>query len=223
MTAAPLAAFKDICLDAADAERAARFWAAALGLRVGERRGSVIRLDGPGPRYTVWVNAVPEPRTVKNRLHLDVHTRSVAELEALGAAVLDDTLPWTVMADPDGGEFCAFVRAEPPPLRLYEIVLDAHDPAAAAAWWARLLGGRLDQDGDGWGIGDVPGAPFAWFCVNPTADPKAAKNRVHVDVRTDDLDAVLAHGARLLRPQGGDIAWHVLADPEGNEFCAFTR
>lgn len=57
-------------------------------LRVSERRGAIVRLDGPGPK------------TGKNRLHLDVHTGSVAELEALGATVLDDTLPWTVMADP---------------------------------------------------------------------------------------------------------------------------
>jgi hypothetical protein len=102
-------------------------------------------------------------------------------------------------------------------------VLDAHDPAALAAWWADLLGGRVEHEGEGWAIGDVAGAPFEWFCVNPTTEPKTVKNRVHLDVRTDDLDAVLAHGARLLRPQGGDIAWHVLADPEGNEFCVFTR
>jgi hypothetical protein len=79
-------------------------------LRVSERRGAIIRLDGPGPRDTAWVNAVPEPKTGKNRLHLDVHTGSVAELEALGATVLDDTLPWTVMADPEGNEFCLFTR-----------------------------------------------------------------------------------------------------------------
>ena len=57
-------------------------------------------------RDTVWVNPVPEPTTGKNRLHLDVHTGSVAEPEGSGATVLDDTLPWAVMADPYGGELC---------------------------------------------------------------------------------------------------------------------
>ena len=223
MTDAPIVAFKDLCLDAVDAERSAEFWAAALGLRVGERRGAVVRLDGPSPRDTVWVNAVPEPKAAKNRLHLDVHTGSVAELEALGAAVLDDTLPWTVMADPDGGEFCAFVRAEPPARRLYELVLDAQEPAVVAAWWAGLIGGCLESAADGvWSVGGVPGAPFEWLCVSPTADRKAIKNRVHLDVTADDPEQVLAHGARLLRPRGGDISWHVMADPEGNEFCVFT-
>jgi len=37
-----------------------------------------------------------------------------------------------------------------------------------------------------------------------------------------DLDALIAAGARVLRPRNDDIGWHVLADPEGNEFCAFT-
>jgi hypothetical protein len=103
-------------------------------------------------------------------------------------------------------------------------VLDAQEPAAAAAWWAGLFGGRPDPAADGgWAVGDTPGAPFEWFCVNPTTDWKVGKNRVHVDVTAADLDAMIAHGARLLRPRGGDIGWHVLADPEGNEFCLFTR
>jgi hypothetical protein len=49
MTDAPIAAFKDICVDAGDAGRSAQFWAAALGLRMAERRGAIVRLDGRGP------------------------------------------------------------------------------------------------------------------------------------------------------------------------------
>ena len=222
MTTGPLAAYKDLCLDAGDLGRAGRFWSAALRLESHRHRDSVLRLSGPNPQHTVWINAVPEPKTAKNRLHLDIHTGSVAELVELGASVLDDTLPWTVMADPDGGEFCAFVRAEPPDQRLYELVLDANDPRALATWWARLLGGRLtSDDGSSWALGEVPGAPFEWFVVSPSPDAKTIKNRVHIDVTSDDLEALLTDGARLLRPRGGDIDWHVLADPEGNEFCAF--
>ena len=49
---------------------------------------------------------------------------------------------WTVLADPEGGELCAFVR--PPErllaYRLLELVVDAVDPARIAAWWADRLG-----------------------------------------------------------------------------------
>ena len=52
---------------------------------------------------------------------------------------------------------------------------------------------------------------------------KTVKNRVHLDVTTADVDALVAHGATVLSAPGDDLGWTVLADPEGNEFCAFTR
>jgi hypothetical protein len=223
MATGPLATYKDLCLDAGNALGVGRFWAAALGLEIDTHRGSAVRLAGPPPQPTVWVNAVPEPKVVKNRLHLDIHTESVDELVEFGASVLDDTLPWTLMADPDGGEFCAFVRREPPDQLLYELVLDAIDPRATAAWWAELFGGRLAAAAEGaWSVGDIPGAPFEWFVVSPTTDEKVGKNRVHLDVLTEDVDCVLAYGAQLLRRRDDSMGWDVLADPEGNEFCAFT-
>ena len=54
-------------------------------------------------------------------------------------------------------------------------------------------------------------------------EPKTAKNRIHLDVTTDDVDALVAAGATVLRAQDDEIGWTVLADPHGNEFCAFTR
>ena len=50
---------------------------------------------------------VPEPKTVKNRLHWDVYG-DVGELEAHGARTLWEMPRWTVMADPEGNEFCVF-------------------------------------------------------------------------------------------------------------------
>ena len=64
--------FKDLCIDAVDPELLASFWAAALGLRA-EPSGSDFRLVDDVPEHTLWVNKVPEPRTVKQRVHLDVH------------------------------------------------------------------------------------------------------------------------------------------------------
>ena len=57
---------------------------------------------------------------------------------------------------------------------------------------------------------------------------RTGKNRIHLDVTTPDLDALVAAGATILRPQdadhvGGGIGWTVMADPDGNEFCAFLR
>ena len=51
---------------------------------------------------------------------------------------------------------------------------------------------------------------------------KSAKNRIHWDVVAPDVYALVAAGARILREPDDDIVWHVLADPEGNEFCAFS-
>ena len=51
---------------------------------------------------------VPEPKTVKNRVHWDVLTPSVAALVEAGATVLSEQPGWTVLADPEGNEFCAF-------------------------------------------------------------------------------------------------------------------
>jgi hypothetical protein len=56
-------------------------------------------------------------------------------------------------------------------------------------------------------------------------EPKTVKNRVHSDVTVPSAAQVallVEAGAALLREPGGGIGWHVLADPEGNEFCVFT-
>lgn len=148
----------------------------------------------------MWIDQVPGPATVHDRLLLE-----------LGARILED---------PDGGDLCAFVREWLPPLRLHELVLDALDRQATALWWAALFGGRAEADDDGaWSVGEVPGAPFEWFVVNPTTSPESGVDQVHVEVGTGDLDRLLAHGARLLHP-GGDTGRHVLADPEGGELAA---
>jgi catechol 2,3-dioxygenase-like lactoylglutathione lyase family enzyme len=217
-----LARYKDLCIDAVDAERLSRFWAEGLGLRADPQRPQ--RLVGATPEHGVWINQVPEPKTVKHRVHLDVHAGSVAEYERLGATVLDgESFPWTVMADPEGGEFCVFVRDKVPAYRLYEVVVDAVDHAAIARWWGEILGASVvhDERGLSW-IEDIPGAPFESLDFGPVPEPKTAKNRIHWDVLTDDVDGLVARGATVLRSRDDEIGWTVMADPEGNEFCAFT-
>jgi hypothetical protein len=53
------------------------------------------------------------------------------------------------------------------------------------------------------------------------AEPKTGKNRIHWDLRAPSVQPLLDSGAGLLRGPDDDIRWHVLADPEGNEFCVF--
>jgi hypothetical protein len=221
------AAFKDLCIDTAGGDEPSRFWATALGLALERDPGGdrvAARLDGPSPQHRVWMNIVPEPKTAKQRVHLDVHTDSVEALVAAGASVLDRSHGWTVLADPEGGELCAFVRDQVPEYRLYEVVVDCAVPARVAQWWAEVLDAPAHRDSEhDWWLEPVPGAPFESMVFVRVPEPKTVKNRIHWDVTVEDLQPLLDRGAVVLRPRGGDIDWHVLADPEGNEFCAFVQ
>ena len=219
------ATYKDLCIDAVDATRLGRFWAGVLGReqRPPERAG-VVALTGPTERHTVWVNQVPEPVTVKHRVHLDVQAARVDDVLALGATPLDvQGFDWLVARDPEGGELCVFEREPVPAERLYEIGVDSSDPERIATWWADVLGSRVQLDEEqGWASVPVPGAPFEGLVFAAVPEPKSVKNRIHWDVETADVGLLVGDGARVLREPDADISWTVLADPEGNEFCAFV-
>src|SRR6516164_302804 len=106
-----IAQFKDLAIDAGDPARLGAFWAAALGRTWAAKDDGDGLLTGPTPQHTIWVNRVSEPKTVKHRVHLDIYARDLAGLEALGATIVEPRQQWTVMADPEGGEFCAFLRS----------------------------------------------------------------------------------------------------------------
>ena len=220
-----LARFKDLCIDATDADRMARFWADVLGLRYVATSEPVKHLTGRTPEHGVWVNPVPEVKTVKHRVHLDVHAASVEAVEELGAVRQsgESEFSWTVVADPEGGELCVFERAEVPDYRMYEVVVDSVEPSRIAHWWANVLGAHLGHDEKGFSyVDEIPEAPFESFVFGPVPEPKTVKNRVHWDVDAVDVQPLLHAGARMLREPDDEIGWHVLADPEGNEFCVFT-
>jgi hypothetical protein len=218
-----LATFRDLSLDATDASVLGPFWAEVLGLRWDPNPPHVARVAGPTPQHTIWFDEVPERKSVKQRVHLDIYARSLGDLEALGATVVEtnDDWPWTVMADPEGGEFCAFLREELPADRLHGLVIDSREPDAIAAWWADVYGAELVRN-DGWStLEHVPGMPILTMDFVPVPEPKTVKNRIHWDVVAPDVGALVAAGATVIRPPDDEIRWHVLADPEGNEFCAF--
>ncbi len=112
------ARFRDLCLDANDPETVGAFWAAVLGRQV--ERGD--HGDGTTPDVflraaadggpSIFVNGVPEPKTVKDRIHLDVTLEpgnEIPDLLKLGATVVEQRERWWILADPEGNEFCAFL------------------------------------------------------------------------------------------------------------------
>lgn len=107
-----------LCIDTTDPARTASFWAAALGWRRTSEGEEHVCLEPPAGSVEEGIVPdllflkVPEGKTVKNRLHLDLRpadqTAEVARLEALGArrvSVGQGEVGWVVMADPDGNEF----------------------------------------------------------------------------------------------------------------------
>ena len=105
-----------LVLDCADADELADFWASALGFQREPYAAPYVRLTDPGRRWPdLLLQQVPEPKTGKNRMHLDVQVLDVhAEAErltGLGATVVepahdDDGFLTVVLADPQGNEFC---------------------------------------------------------------------------------------------------------------------
>ncbi len=117
------------------------------------------------------------------------------------------------------------------PARLTEILIDCADPETLASWWQRVLGwerggdtnvtsGDEDEDVE---LRNPGGYPHLLFQKVPEA--KAVKNRIHLDLsptgaeQPEELERLLALGARRVDIGQGEQTWVVLADPEDNEFC----
>ena len=118
--------------------------------------------------------------------------------------------------------------------RFSELVVDSRDPEALAAFWSAVLDyqvlGREEDGSVEIGPPEGFGGPAPTLVFGPVADPTPGKLRLHIDVNPTDrdqdteLERLLALGAvRADVGQTGDEGWHVLADPEGNEFCLLKR
>ncbi|MFG2046441.1 VOC family protein [Micromonospora sp. NPDC048935] len=223
------------------------FWAEALGWGVSSEGPGVTNLEPEGFVYpdpvAVCIDLVvsPEPKTVKNRVHVDLATTSAAQQAQLVTRLLDlgatpadigqGDVPWTVLADPEGNEFCVL---EPRPRYrdtgpIAAVVVDCADPRAMASFWNKAMDWTLHEVTDdsavlrsAQGVG-----PYLEFIRTP--DVKAGWNRVHLDVRPYPGDDLAVEAARL-RTLGAttvdlgpnEVPWTVFADPEGNEFCVLT-
>ena len=117
--------------------------------------------------------------------------------------------------------------------RFTELVIDCRDPEVLAAFWAAVLDYRVLSREDGEvEIGPEAGfgGPAPTLVFGRVPDPTRGKLRLHIDLNATDrdqdaeLERLLALGAtRADVGQTGDEGWHVLADPEGNQFCLLKR
>ena len=233
--------------DANDPAALAQFWASALGWVIADQAEDEVDVWPEGYSYPdpaavplVFV-PVPEPKAGKNRVHLDLASNSlphqaslVTRLRDLGASPVDigqGEVPWVVLADPEGNEFCVLeprdrYRDTGP---VAAILTDCADPAALGRFWTAAAGypvAYADEHIAGLRAPSAVG-PYLEFLHVP--DAKSVKNRLHPDVAPYSGQDPAAEVARL-RELGavpvdvgqGDVNWTVLADPEGNEFCILS-
>ncbi len=236
-----------LVVDAADPGRLARFWAAALGWEVAAEEPAEAVVwpagsDYPNPAALPLVFVpVPEPKNGKNRVHLDLASSSaehqaalVRRLRDLGAEPADigqGEVPWVVLADPEGNEFCVL---EPRPVYsgtgpVAAVVVDCADPRSLAQFWAGAAGWVPDgRDGELYALRS-PGGAGPYLELLRAGGAKAGKNRIHLDVAPHQGDDPRAEVSRLRQAGAtpadvgqGDVSWTVLADPENNEFCVLS-
>ncbi|MFP8904472.1 VOC family protein [Streptomyces atacamensis] len=232
-------------IKALDAPAVGRFWAEALGWHayspgattyVGPAGGLV----WPDPvAVCIDVVPVPEPKAeAKNRVHLDLATTSaahqaelVAQLKTLGATPADvgqGEMPWTVLTDPEGNEFCVLEPRETyrDTGPIAAVVVDCTDPRAMARFWGGALDWALHEVTDDHAVlRSAKGVgPYLEFLRTPGV--KTAPDRVHLDLLPypgDDKEAEVARlralGATDLDLGQGEVPWTCLTDPEGHEFC----
>lgn len=233
-----------INIKARDDSALGRFWAAALGWGLSSEGPGVTNVEPVGLTWPdptaiyIDVVTVPDPESVRYRVHVDLATTStahqaelVAHLQNLGATPADigqGDVPWTVLADPEGNVFCVLeprdIYRDTGPIAA--IVVDCADPRAMAQFWGEATDWTVHEVTDDQatlrsakGVG-----PYLEFLRKP--GPPTVWTRIHLDLLPYAGDDQAAEVARLRalgatdRDLGqGDVSWTVLADPEGNDFC----
>ncbi|AZM48626.1 glyoxalase [Streptomyces sp. WAC 06738] len=235
-------------IKAVDHPAVGRFWAEALGWEVQASGATTYVAPAGGLRWPhpavlgIDVVPVPEPKTAaKNRVHLDLATLSAAHqeelvdrLRALGAAPVDvgqAEVPWTVLADPEGNEFCVLeprdVYRDTGPVAA--VVVDCADPRAMARFWGAATDWKVHEVSDEHGVLRAAAGTGPYLELLRVPDPKTAPDRIHLDLLPypgDDKEAEVARlralGARDLDVGQGDAPWTCLTDPEDHEFCVLA-
>jgi predicted enzyme related to lactoylglutathione lyase len=227
-----------LCFDANDPLRLARFWASALDWEIDESDTEIGLVATDDTRFRIFFEPVPETKTGKNRIHLDLASTSVDDqketverLIELGALHIDigqsPDDDHVVLADPEGNEFCvlepgnSFVADRG---RLGSITCDGS--REVGIFWSEALGWPLVWDQDDETAIRVPDGNRAFITWGPPVSPKIGKNRLHLDITPADhgdqraeVDRLVSLGATRIEIGQGDVDWVVMADPDDNEFC----
>ncbi|CAM3557528.1 VOC family protein [Kibdelosporangium persicum] len=234
---------ENVIFHTANPEALAEFWSRLVGWPVVAEHGEI---DVRAPESQGWhldlvFDRDDQPKVVQNRVHLDLASATPADqaeiierAKGLGAKPIDigqRDVPWEVMADPDGNEFCVLE-----PREVYQdagpiaaIVVQSVDAGALSRFW---------RDATGWNLTAKPHGEFAlrapngrgpWLEFLTGHPPKTVMNRLHLDVRPHagdaqqaEVDRLRRSGARPIDIGQGDVPWEVMADPEDNEFCVLT-
>ncbi|MGH9024861.1 MAG: VOC family protein, partial [Acidimicrobiia bacterium] len=106
----------------------------------------------------------------------------------------------------------------------FSVTFDCEDPAKLAGFWSAVTGYEVTTAFDGFAELRGDGSVGPRFMFMKVPEQRAAKNRMHIDLDTADLDndveRVLGLGATLVgRYDEYGITWATFHDPEGNEFC----
>ena len=231
---------EQVVVDANDPVALGEWWANALGWVVVNDDPKEFEIR-PTPEELpgLFFARVPEPKTVKNRVHLDLASQTlddqaaiVERLTSAGATpanIGQGEQTWVVLCDPEQNEFCVLAPNE----RfndlgaLAAIVIDAQDPGALAPFWAEATGWEMEPPDEHGDIGlRNPVRPAPYLDILSVPESKTQKNRLHFDFRPDDRDVEVARllksGAKHANVGQGDESWIVLQDPEGNEFCVLS-
>ncbi|MET9505572.1 VOC family protein [Streptomyces sp. NPDC006622] len=228
-----------LTFDANDAPRLARFWGDFLGWETADDHHDGIQLlpdDDTGFRMRFL--PTQERKTGPNQMHFDLTSTSlddqrqvVARALALGARHIDigqrPEEGHVVLADPEGNEFCVI----PPGNKFLEDcgfigALSCDGSQDVGYFWSRALDWPLvwDQDEET-AIRSPHGGPkVTWG--GPPLMTKTGKNRLHFDIappadgdQQAEVDRLVSLGAKRVDIGQGDVAWVVMADPDGHEFC----
>jgi hypothetical protein len=228
-----------LTLDANDPEVLGRFWGGVLGREVVPAVSGGRSLVPHGDtEFRIHFQPSTEPRRGPNQMHFDLNSDSdeaqaamVERVLELGGRHLDigqgPDVPHVVMADPEGNELCVGEAGNAFTAGCGTIGCVSSDGSQAVGYfWSAALGWPLvwDQDEETAIQSPRGGSKISWG--GPPYNERLGKNRLHLDlVPTDgagleeEVERLLGLGARHADIGQGDVAWVVLADPDGNEFC----
>jgi hypothetical protein len=109
-------------------------------------------------------------------------------------------------------------------VRIGNVGIDTNDLAGATAFWHALTNYELSSSGEGYAHLADPAKRGPDLYVQLVPEPRAGKNRLHLDLFTADLHGEVARAhalgaSEVKRFAEGDTGWVVLADTDGNQFC----